>query len=319
MDDQSAAATLIRPLLESDLDEADRIFRLAFGTFIGIPDPMQFGGDTDFVRTRWRRDPTASFAADYEGKLAGSVLVTLWGSFGFFGPLTTRPDLWDKGIGKRLLEPVMELFASRGATHTGLYTFSHSAKHVALYQKFGFWPTYLTAIVTKPLDASHGAPVFDAMSKASVANRVGLVDGCREVASAIHDGLDLTHEIEATLGQGLGEVVAITDDAGVCGFAVCHCGPGTEAGSGNCFVKFGAVRPGPNADSRFDRLIDSCAAWGLGAGATRLGAGINTGRHRAYRRLIERGFRTQMQGVAMQRPNELAYNRPDVYAVDDWR
>jgi hypothetical protein len=35
----------VRPLREPDLDDADRIFRLAFGTFIGLPDPLAFGGD----------------------------------------------------------------------------------------------------------------------------------------------------------------------------------------------------------------------------------------------------------------------------------
>lgn len=32
----------IRPLQESDIPEADRIFRLAFGTFLNLPDPMKF-------------------------------------------------------------------------------------------------------------------------------------------------------------------------------------------------------------------------------------------------------------------------------------
>jgi hypothetical protein len=35
--------------------------------------------------------------------------------------------------------------------------------------------------------------------------------------------------------------------------------------------------------------------------------------------MIELGFRTDMQGVAMHRPNELGYNREEVYLIDDWR
>jgi hypothetical protein len=31
------------------------------------------------------------------------------------------------------------------------------------------------------------------------------------------------------------------------------------------------------------------------------------------------GFRTEMTGVAMQKPNQPGYNRPDVFALDDWR
>ena len=49
--------------------EADRIMRLAFGTFLGIPDPIQFMGDADFARTRWKADPSSVFCAELGGKL----------------------------------------------------------------------------------------------------------------------------------------------------------------------------------------------------------------------------------------------------------
>ena len=48
--------TLVRPLVESDLDEADRIMRLAFGTFIGLGDPMAMWGDAGYAQSRWRSD-----------------------------------------------------------------------------------------------------------------------------------------------------------------------------------------------------------------------------------------------------------------------
>jgi hypothetical protein len=47
--------------------------------------------------------------------------------------------------------------------------------------------------------------------------------------------------------------------------------------------------------------------------------GVNTGRHKAYRKIIAHGFSTDIQGVVMQRYNEPGYNRPDVYLIDDWR
>ena len=51
----------------------------------------------------------------------------------------------------------------------------------------------------------------------------------------------------------------------------------------------------------------------------RLEAGVNMARHRAYRKMLERGFRADFQGVAMHRPDEPGYNRPEVYVIDDWR
>jgi hypothetical protein len=48
-------------------------------------------------------------------------------------------------------------------------------------------------------------------------------------------------------------------------------------------------------------------------------AGVNTGRREAYHRMLARGFRADLVGVAMERPDEPGYNRPDVYVMDDWR
>src|SRR5262249_26376408 len=130
---------------------ADRVLRLAFGTFIGLPDPASFMGDAAYVLTRWRSDPTAAFVAELNGEIAGSNFATNWGSFGYFGPLTIRPDLWDQGLGKRLMEPIMDRFQQWGTKHAGLFTFAHSQKHIGLYQKFGFWPRFLTAVLAKTI------------------------------------------------------------------------------------------------------------------------------------------------------------------------
>jgi GNAT superfamily N-acetyltransferase len=87
--------------------------------------------------------------ADLHGELVGSNFAANWGSVGFFGPLTVRPDLWDRGIASRLLESTMELFDGWNTKHAGLFTFAHSPKHIGLYQKFGFWPQFLTAIMSR--------------------------------------------------------------------------------------------------------------------------------------------------------------------------
>ena len=61
----------VRPLHERDLPTADYIMRVAFGTFIGLPEPAAFMGDASYVRTRWLADPNAAFAAEASGELAG--------------------------------------------------------------------------------------------------------------------------------------------------------------------------------------------------------------------------------------------------------
>lgn len=310
---------VIRALEEHELDEGERIFRLAFGTFVGMPDPMSFSGDCAYVRTRWLADPSASFAALSGAELLGSNFATRWGTFGFFGPLSVRPELWDRGVAKQLLAATMERFAAWHLEHAGLFTFAQSAKHIALYQRFGFYPRFLTAIMAKPVANTAPTRTVEQFSTLPNLARGSCLAACRAITSKLLDGLDVCDEIVAVQDQALGGTVLLSDAGALRGFAVCHVGAGTEAGSGVCYAKFAAVPPGPQAAADFERLLDACERFAAARGATQLIAGVNTARDAAYRIMLGRGFRTFIQGVAMQRPNEAGYNRSDVFAIDDWR
>jgi GNAT superfamily N-acetyltransferase len=309
----------IRPLREADLPAADRIMRLAFGTFLGLPDPSKFMGDADYVRTRWLADPYAAFAAELAGELVGTNFATRWGSVGFFGPLTIRPDLWDRGIAQLLLAPTMDLFDHWGIRHAGLFTFAGSPKHVGLYQKFGFWPRFLTALTELPVAAENNDVQWTCFSEFSPEKKQSCLQACRELTSSIYDGLDVEREILAVDTQHLGDTALTWTGSELAGLAVCHSGPGTEAGSGKCYVKFGAVRSGPNAPAEFRRLLDACSGFATLRGATKLDAGMNLARLDAYREMLAAGFRTVSQGIAMERDADPGYNRPDVFLIDDWR
>src|SRR5919199_850859 len=182
----------VRPLREDDLDDADRTMRLAFGTFLGLPDPLAFMGDAGYVRTRWRADPAAALAAEVGGELVGSNFAANWGSFGFFGPLTVRPDLWDRGVARGLLEPTMALFERWGTRHAGLFTFPHSPKHLGLYQAFGFWPRFLTPVMSKAVGGRRDAAGWSGYGASPERERAGWLDACRELTDAIYEGLDVT-------------------------------------------------------------------------------------------------------------------------------
>ena len=309
----------VRPLREDDLPVADRIMRLAFGTFLGLPDPLAFMDDAGYVHTRWLADNVAAFGAEIDGELAGSNFATCWGSVGFFGPLTIRPDLWGRGVASCLLERTMECFAGWGIRHAGLFTFAHSPKHVHLYQKFGFWPRFLTAIMSKPVTGTRPTGQWSVYSAMAQGDRLEAIRAARELTSGLYDGLDLADEIRAVHSQNLGDTVLVWDDAGLSGLAICHRGPGSEAGSGACYVKFGAARSGANAGKVFEQLLDACESFAASHGARRLIVGGNMAREEAFHALVARGFRTDLQGVSMHRPNEPGYNRPGAYVIDDWR
>jgi N-acetylglutamate synthase-like GNAT family acetyltransferase len=233
--------------------------------------------------------------------------------------LAVRPDLQERGIAQALLARTMQQFETWGTPHVGLFTFAQSAKHVGLYQKYGFYARFLTAIMSAPARRTKmpaGVSRFSALTKGQ---QEEALRSCREAADTLYPGLDLTAEIQTTLTQGLGDTVLVESAGGVAAFAVCQYGPKTEAGNGTCFVKFGAVRAGSSGDRDFLRLVEACEALAVEVGMPNVLAGMNMARHEAYRLLAARGYRTEIQGVAMHKGNGPGYCRPGVYVIDDWR
>lgn len=310
---------VIRPLEERDLDEAATIMRHAFGTFLGAPDLDTFWTDFDYAHGRFAAKHVAAFAADEDGALAGSNFATRWGSFGFFGPLSIRPSLWERGIAQPLVAAVCGAFEEWGVSHAGLFTFAQSTKHVHLYGKFGFHARFLTAIMGRPAaaDAEFGAAMRH--SALSDGDRDAAEAAASALTDAIYPGLDLSGEIGTVARLGLGDTVLLYDGSRLAGFAVCHYGPASEAGGGMCYVKFGAVESGAGADKRLAALLDACAALAAAVGMKTVLAGVNLAREEAYRAMKALGFRTQFQGVAMHRDNHPGFGRPGAWVLDDWR
>jgi GNAT superfamily N-acetyltransferase len=308
----------VRAVREADLPAADHLFRLAFGTFFGAPDPLQFAGDSDWVRPRWRVDPSASFAIAENDLLVGANFTARWGSVGFFGPLCVRPERWNGGVGQRLLEPTMAKFAEWKLSHAGLFTFAQSPKHISLYIKFGFWPRALTAVMEKSVSprTASGWSRLSALPPSELESRLADV---RQLTDSVWAGLDVTADLRTVLQYGFGDGIVIDDGDRVAGIALCHLGAGSEAGSDSCYVKFAAVRSGPRAQVDFGRLLDACEAFASFAGLGTLAAGTSLAREGAYRELHQRGFRTDLQGVCMHRPNEAGYHHAGAWVIDDWR
>lgn len=309
----------IRALDGRDLAEADRIFRVAFGTFLGLPKPESFMGDADLVGTRWWAAPSASFGAYAGDELVGSAFAANWGSFGFFGPLTVRPDLWDRGIARRLLDTTLDLFARWGTKQAALFTFPNSPKHIALYERYGFRRQALTPVMAKTVDGAAGGGQWSTFSAVPRPCRALTLSACRAMTETIYPGLDVQAEIRAVCDQRIGETVLVREGRELVAFAICHQGAGSEAGSGATFIKFGAARPGADAARHFERLLAACEALAQVRGSRQLVAGINAARSQAYQIMRQHGFETTMEGVAMHRPDAPGHNRPDCFIIDDWR
>lgn len=312
----------VGPLKEAELKEADHLFRIAFGTFIGLPNPADFMAGRNLVISRWHAPHVKALAARENGRMVGLIMTARWGSFGFLGPLTVVPEYWDRGIAKQLMDATVKTFDRQGLKRTCLFTFAHSTKHVGLYQKFGYWPGYLTALMKREPTPSTAPPAAGArvvhLTTLGKGAREEAIASCARLTGKIEKGLDLTDEIRTLLKQKTGEVVLTYTRNALDGFAVCLNGPGSEGGEKICYVKFGAARSGPGAGERFDTLLDACDAFALLRGAS-IEAGMNLSHEDAYRRMRAHGYQAYAQGVAMHRPHETGRHRGNVYAIEDWR
>jgi len=308
----------LQPLNQTDLNQVSEMVRLAFATFIDVPEPDEFWNDRDYVHNRWNAPHSHWVKAVVDGRMIGVICVSRWGSSAILGPVAVHPDFWGKGVVQQLMSAGIEQVDRWGVAHTGLMTFPDSAKHIGLYQQFGFWPQSLIAIMERSI---HKRPTPQQSMRYGPpgSDETRLKAACLAITEAIAPGLDLSGEIDAVHQQNLGTTLIITAaDGQPEAFAICHFGPQSEAGAGVFYVKFAAVIPGPQASSVFARLMTACDAAALQAGQEKLVAGVNTARTGAYRWMINDGFRTDILGISMHRSGT-GYDGADTWVLDDWR
>src|SRR5262249_22556934 len=150
----------------------------------------------------------------------------------------------------------------------GLYTFSHSTKHVHLYQKYGYWPQFLTGVFAKQLQEQNSPDSGAAESLVCYSSLKGHDrDDCLKeadtITDSIYEGLSVSHEITILDKLNLGETVLVHDGSKLAGFAICHNQRGSEASDGTLYIKFAAVRPGARGARDFARLLRCCETLAL--------------------------------------------------------
>jgi hypothetical protein len=204
--------------------------------------------------------------------------------------VSVRPDLQGRGIGPRLVAGLLD--TAPDVPHAALYTFLDRPGHVRLYGRFRF-------VAHGEIDVLRRAP------RPGAPPAVADVEQARAIAGTVLAGLDLTRELRAA-----------TATAGVDGgFAACHHGPGTEAGSERLLVKCAIAR---DADA-LDALLDAVEALASARGAPEIEIGVHGARTAARAALLGRGYEIAHSGLAMHRGGEPLTARSDALVLDDWR
>ncbi len=258
---QKQSDVSIRLLREKDLPTADRIMRLAFGTFLGP-------SGTDQIHGRRRLRAHALAGGSLRGHRSGvrrrnrrQQFRHALGQRRFFRAAHDPPGF----VGSRNRAAaaaaddgsIREM--GRAARRAVYVCQQHEAREACTRNSAsgpGISPrSWRFLFPRKPCPRPRRWARF---SDLSVGDKELCIQACTKLTNSVYEGLDVQREIRAVDDQQLGDTVLTWGGGELTGFAVCHAGPGTEAGSGKCYIKFGAVRSGKSAAQEFRHLLEAC-------------------------------------------------------------
>lgn len=136
-----------------------------------------------------------SVVAEQNGRVVGSNFLDERDAVYGIGPLSVSPTAQDHGVGRQLMQAVLERARSRNALGTRLIQTVYHRRSLALYAKLGFCSQELLACMQGAPPGDHGEgervrPAREADLKACgvLCKRVHGVDRNGELADAIREG-----------------------------------------------------------------------------------------------------------------------------------
>lgn len=322
----------IRRVRKGDLSKVRDVVEQAFGDFyerqLGTRPRQVFGG-AQYVHHRWLMEPWGCFVAEEgDGRIVGAAVAVIWGSVGIVGPVAVLPTYQNQGIGQQLVKATQDFFEENRVTLQGLATYPSSPKHLLLFQKFGYKPKGLLAILSKPLDRREIVQAtqppravvslrrFSALEEAT---KKAAMQRLRRITNGIYRGLDLAKEVEIADGLALGDTLLLERGRDLAGFAIYHTPGVSEAPQGCLYVKFLAIDCRHRKPEHFHALLGALEELAGGAGLQRVLAPVYTGYWTAYQGLLERGYGIDFTMVRMKRGKLEDYERQSDLVLDDWR
>jgi GNAT superfamily N-acetyltransferase len=149
-------ALAIRPVAAADAGELGRILYVAFQT---LADRHNFPRDfpsveiaTGVLSMLTANPGFHGVVAEEDGRIAGSNFIDLRSPIGGIGPLSVDPEVQDRGVGRRLMEAVMEEAKARNAAGIRLVQAAYHNRSLSLYTKLGF-------STREPLSILQGRPL----------------------------------------------------------------------------------------------------------------------------------------------------------------
>ena len=259
-----ASDLIIRGASPEDAEECGRIFYDAFESIAGrhnLPVEPASPEFTAYVIGAMLANPGyAGVVAECGGAVVGAAFVDERGPIAGIGPVVVDPGVQDAGVGRALMEALLEREQARGVPGIRLVQTAYHYRSLALYAKLGF-------AVREPLSVLQGTPPAVSVPGLGVrAAREQDVRVCGELCTRIH-GHDRAEELRQAIAAGTAQVVErpgrITGYATGFGYgwhAVAETNNDLIAllGSAERFMGLGILLPSRNTE-----LLQWCLAHGL--------------------------------------------------------
>ena len=189
----------LRPVRETDHTDAARIVFEAFGS---IAQKHNFPHDmphmdiaTGLIKAFSNHPSVFAVAAEAGGKLLGVNFLDRRTGVGGVGPICVDPSSQQKGVGRKLMQAVIDDGKARGLRSVRLVQDAFNTTSMSLYASLGFE-------VKEPLALVRGTPKDKPASRDTTVRPVTENDlpACAELCRAAH-GFDRTGELRESMGM----------------------------------------------------------------------------------------------------------------------
>jgi hypothetical protein len=148
--------------------------------------------------------------AEAEGRVIGSNCLDERSSVAGVGPITVDPETQNRGVGRKLMQAVMDRAGERGAAGVRLVQAAFHNRSLSLYASLGF-------DVREPLSCMQGKTRQRSVAGCAVRPASpGDIDHCNALSRRVH-GMDRGRELADAIGQGT--AIVVERDARITGFA----------------------------------------------------------------------------------------------------
>jgi GNAT superfamily N-acetyltransferase len=188
--------------------------------------------------------------AEENGRILGSNFLDERSRIGGVGPITVDPAAQNQGVGRRLMEAVIERGRSRSLPGIRLVQDGYHNRSLSLYTTLGF-------VTREPLSVMQGEPLDAHLPGYTVRPATPQdIDACNAVCHRVH-GFERSGEIGDAIAQGtarvvehLGRITGYATEIGYFAHAVAETNEGLKAliGAAPTFTGPGFLLPTRNHD-----------------------------------------------------------------------